>query len=73
MPELLNPCGLPICGEAARVYEYEERRFEAEPAKLVAALAEIGESLESPYDDEYIARKRAALENAGIRLLRFKA
>ena len=53
-------------------YEYEEAEFDTELAKLEAALAEIGESLESPYDDEYIARKRAALKNAGIRLLRFR-
>src|SRR6266404_2149129 len=53
-------------------YEYEAAEFEAELAKLEAALAEIGESLERRYDDEYISRKRAALERAGIRLLRFK-
>lgn len=52
-------------------YEYEEAEFDTELAKLEAALAEIGESLESPYGDEYIARKRAALKSAGIRLLRF--
>src|SRR6266404_6815212 len=53
-------------------YEYQGAEFEAEPAKLEAVLKKIGESLESRYDDEYISRKRAALEKAGIRLLRFQ-
>ena len=53
-------------------HEYEAAEFKAELAKLEAALTEIGESLESSYDDEYISRKRAALERAGIRVLRFK-
>jgi hypothetical protein len=53
-------------------YAYEATEFEAELAKLEAALTEIGESLESRYDEEYISRKRAALEKAGVRLLRFK-
>lgn len=53
-------------------YEYESADFEVELARLEAALAGIGESLESTYDEEYVARKRAALEKAGIRLVRFK-
>ena len=52
--------------------EYEAANFEVQVARIEAALAEIGETLESTYDEEYIARKRAALERAGIRLLRFK-
>ena len=60
-----------LCRSDSR-HEYETSEFEAELAKLEAALAGIGESLESRYDDEYISRKRAALEKAGIRLLRFK-
>ena|SRR5258708_7254323 len=50
---------------------YERANFEVELARLETALAEIGESLESTYDEEYIARKRAALEKDGIRLMRF--
>jgi hypothetical protein len=53
-------------------FAYERADFEVELARLEAALAEIGESFESTYDEEYIARKRAALEKAGIRLVRFK-
>jgi len=53
-------------------YEYQATEFEAELAKLEGVLAGIGESLESRYDEDYISRKRAALEKAGIRLLRFE-
>ena len=68
----LDDCGRCYSRRNDSCYEYKPAEFEAELAKLETALAEIGESLESRYDDEYISRKRAALENAGIRLLRFK-
>jgi len=48
---------------------YERAEFASELAKLEAALARVGESLKSTYDDCYIARKREALKKAGIFLL----
>ena len=68
----LDDCGRCYSLRSDSCYKYEAAQFEAELAKLEAALAEIGESLESRYDNEYISRKRAALEKAGIRLLRSK-
>ena len=49
---------------------YERTDFEVELAKIEAALREIDETLESPYDEEYIARKREALRQAGLQLVR---
>ena len=51
---------------------YERAEFASELAKLEAGLARIGETLESTYDDCYIARKREALKKAGISLLHVK-
>jgi len=48
---------------------YGRAGFASELAKLEAALARIGETLESRYDDCYIARKREALKKVGISLL----
>jgi hypothetical protein len=55
----------------------EEGRFEkadiaSELAKLEGALAELGETLESVYDEAYIARKEDALRRAGIPLQRIE-
>ena len=44
----------------------------AELADLEMALGELGETLESAYDEAYIAKKREALERAGIPLMRFE-
>ena len=41
-----------------------------ELAKLEASLAELGETLQSVYDEAYIAQKEEALRQAGIPLLR---
>lgn len=49
---------------------YEIADFAIELGKIEAALAELGESLESVYDDAYKARKEKALREAGISLLR---
>ena len=49
---------------------YERADFEVELAKIEASLKEIEETLESPYDEEYIARKQAALRRAGLQLVR---
>ncbi len=46
--------------------------FAAELDKLEAALAQLGETLESIYDDSYVARKREALQKAGIPLVRIE-
>jgi hypothetical protein len=46
--------------------------FSEELRKLEAALQEQGETLTTPYDDAYIARKTRALERAGIPILRIK-
>jgi hypothetical protein len=51
---------------------YETADFAVELAKLEAALAELGETLESVYDDSYKARKERALREAGISLLRIE-
>ncbi len=48
---------------------YERAEFAPELAKLEATLARVGETLESTYDDCYIARKRKALTKAGISFL----
>lgn len=51
---------------------YEIADFAIELGKIEAALAELGESLESVYDDAYKARKEKALREAGISLLRIE-
>ena len=44
--------------------------FSSELAKLEKALRELGETLESVYDEFYIAQKRETLERAGIPMVR---
>jgi len=51
---------------------YERADFEDELGKIKAALTHLGETLESSYDEEYIARKQEALRRAGIPLLRIQ-
>lgn len=51
---------------------YESADFALELAKLEASLAELGETLESVYDDSYKARKEQALREAGISILRIE-
>jgi len=51
---------------------FEAADFSEELRKLEAALQEQGETLASPYDDAYIARKTRSLERAGIPILRIK-
>ncbi|MHB8656210.1 MAG: hypothetical protein ACYDA9_20325 [Terriglobia bacterium] len=53
-------------------WQYEGADFSVELEKLEASLKQQGETLESVYDDEYIARKTEALHKAGIPLLRIK-
>ena len=61
--------------DSGQCYKYRNSRFEkvdfaAELAKLEASLAELGETLQSVYDEAYIAQKEEALRQAGIPLLR---
>lgn len=46
--------------------------FSSELAKLEKALRELGETLESVYDEFYIAQKRETLEMAGISMVRIE-
>ncbi len=52
--------------------KFEKAEFASELTKLEAALAELGETLESVYDEDYIAQKRDALRKAGIPLERIE-
>ncbi len=52
-----------VCHENWR---FETADFEAELGKLKSALAQLGETLESVYDESYIEQKREALQRAGI-------
>ncbi|MCU1297446.1 MAG: hypothetical protein JWO91_1724 [Acidobacteriaceae bacterium] len=51
---------------------YERVDFATELAKLEAALARIGETLESVYDEAYMAKKDAALKKAGFSVTRLE-
>jgi hypothetical protein len=53
-------------------WRFERADFDTELGKLEAALAELGETLESVYDESYIAWKRKALEMMGIPLERIE-
>jgi hypothetical protein len=46
--------------------------FATELARVETALRELGETLESVYDEAYIAKEREALHRAGIPLMRFE-
>jgi len=61
--------------DSGQCYKYRNSRFEKadftlELAKLEASLAELGETLQSVYDEAYIAQKEKALRETGIPLLR---
>ena len=51
---------------------YERADFDVELTKIVRVLNELDETLESPYDEEYIRRKQEALRRAGIPLMRIQ-
>lgn len=51
---------------------YERAEFDVELAKIKGALKELGETLESPYNEEYIRRKQEALRRSGIPLMRIQ-
>jgi len=53
-------------------WRYETAEFSVELGKIEASLRELGETLETVYDDQYIARKDRALKEAGISVLRLE-
>ena len=62
------------CGQCfvRRNSRYERADFDAELGKIEDVLKELGETIESPYDEEYIRRKQEALRRAGIPLMRIQ-
>ena len=56
-----------------RVHNGGLRRIATSEAitRIEGSLREVGETLEAPYDSEYIRRKDAALRAAGFDVLRF--
>ena len=48
---------------------YVPADWDAELAKLEACLATLGSSLTTPYNEDFIAKKRKALQEQGISLL----
>ena len=53
-------------------WKFEKAEFASELAKVETALAELGETLETVYDEAYIAQKKDALRKAGISHERFE-
>jgi hypothetical protein len=51
---------------------FEKADFDTELRRIDQAVAELGETMETAYDESYIARKEQALEEAGIRLGRIE-
>ena len=58
--------------EAAGRNEFREIPFDEALARVEEPLKELGETLETPYDDAYVNRKEAALRAAGIEVLRIR-
>ncbi len=58
--------------EAAGRNEFREIPFEEALARIEMPLKEMGETLETPYDSAYIARKDAALRAAGFDVVRIQ-
>ena len=54
------------------VGEFREIPFDEALARVEGALKELGETLETAYDDGYITRKETALRAAGIEVLRLR-
>lgn len=53
-------------------WKFERADFSSELSKLEAAVTELGETLESVYDEAYIAQKKDALQRAGMPLERIE-
>jgi len=60
------------CYISSGKWRFEKADFATELDKLKTALREPGETLESVYDESYIARKRKALQAAGLPLERIE-
>lgn len=58
--------------EAAGREQFREIPFEEALARVEAPVKDVGETLESPYDSAYIARKDAALRAAGFEVVRIQ-
>src|SRR5882762_11133277 len=58
--------------EAAGRKEFREISFDEALARVEEPLKELGETLETPYDDAYVNRKVAALRAAGLEMLRIR-
>jgi hypothetical protein len=58
--------------EAAGRNEFREIPFDKALARVEEPLKELGETLETAYDDAYVNRKEAALRAAGIEVLRIR-
>ena len=58
--------------EAAGPNEFREIPFDEALARVEAPLKELGETLETAYDDAYISRKETALRAAGFEVLRLR-
>jgi hypothetical protein len=58
--------------EAAGRNEFREIPFDEALARVEGPLKELGETLETAYDDAYINRKETALRAAGIEVLRLR-
>ena len=58
--------------EAAGRNEFREVPFDEALARVEEPLKELGETLETAYDDAYVNRKEAALRAAGIEVLRIR-
>ncbi len=54
------------CYVCRKQWRFEEANFSVEIHEIEAALAELGETLESVYDETYIEQKKEALQKAGI-------
>jgi hypothetical protein len=52
--------------------QYRPTDFSVELQKLEASLKKQGETLTTPYDDQYIARKAHTLHNAGFSIVRIR-
>jgi hypothetical protein len=58
--------------EAAGREQFREIPFEEALARVETPVKEMGETLETPYDSAYVARKDAALRAAGFDVVRIR-
>ena len=58
--------------EVAGRNEFREIPFDEALARVEEPLKELGETLDTVYDDAYVSRKEATLRAAGIEVLRIR-